>query len=96
MTRLSILKMVMMMSLTDVRVQWLLHACLYVFWFQAFAIFCGLGINNTRMYEQVVKAMARQTVAFEILSYHSSASAEEVNRMKVVIKVFFLRSVHFF
>jgi len=50
---------------------------------QAFAVFCGMGISNTRMYEQVVKAMARQSIAIDILAYHTSASVEEVQRLKV-------------
>jgi len=50
---------------------------------KAFAIFCGMGISNTHMYEQVVKAMARQSIALDILTYHTSASVEEVQRLKV-------------
>jgi len=50
--------------------------------FEAFAIFCGMGISNTHVYEQVVKAMARQSVALEVMSYHASASLEEVQRIK--------------
>ena len=50
---------------------------------QAFAIFCGMGIHNTQMYENTVRAMARQSVALEVLSYHASAPMEEVNRLKV-------------
>jgi len=42
-----------------------------------------MGISNTRMYEQVVRAMARQSIALEILAYHTSASVEEVQRLKV-------------
>jgi dual 3',5'-cyclic-AMP and -GMP phosphodiesterase 11 len=34
--------------------------------FQAFSIFCGLGIHNTLMYSEVEKAMARQKVAIEV------------------------------
>ena len=34
--------------------------------FQAFAIFCGMAIQNTVMYENVNKAMAKQTVALEV------------------------------
>lgn len=33
---------------------------------QAFAIFCGLGINNCQLYEQVSLAAARQAVALEV------------------------------
>ncbi|KAK7495656.1 hypothetical protein BaRGS_00013103, partial [Batillaria attramentaria] len=50
--------------------------------FEAFVIFCGLGISNCQLYEEVALASARQTVALETLSYHTSASAEEVCRLK--------------
>ena len=33
---------------------------------QAFAIFCGMAIHNTVMYENVNKAMAKQKVALEV------------------------------
>ena len=33
---------------------------------QAFAIFCGMAIQNTVMYENVNKAMAKQKVALEV------------------------------
>ncbi|XP_019733040.1 cGMP-specific 3',5'-cyclic phosphodiesterase isoform X1 [Hippocampus comes] len=44
---------------------------------EAFAIFCGLAIQNTQMYETVERAMAKQQVTLEVLSYHASAAAEE-------------------
>lgn len=33
---------------------------------EAFAIFCGLGIQNTQMYERVERAMAKQEVTLEV------------------------------
>lgn len=33
---------------------------------QAFVIFCGLGINNTMMYNQVKKTWAKQSVALDV------------------------------
>lgn len=36
------------------------------FWLQAFVIFCGLGINNTMMYNQVKKTWAKQSVALDV------------------------------
>ena len=33
---------------------------------KAFAIFCGMAIHNTSVYEDVQKAMAKQRVAFEV------------------------------
>lgn len=41
---------------------------------EAFAIFCGLGIHNTQMYESACKLMAKQKVALECLSYHATAT----------------------
>lgn len=45
--------------------------------FEAFALFAGLGIANTQMYEQVQRAEAKQRIAFDVLSYHATASAPE-------------------
>ncbi|XP_071828467.1 cGMP-specific 3',5'-cyclic phosphodiesterase-like isoform X3 [Apostichopus japonicus] len=50
--------------------------------FEAFAIFCGLGIHNTQMYENAIRLMAKQQVALEVLSYHATAQKEEVEKMK--------------
>ncbi|CAF1187427.1 unnamed protein product [Rotaria sp. Silwood1] len=47
---------------------------------EAFSVFCGLGIHNTRQYENVVRLTAKQNVAFEVLSYHAVASEEDVQR----------------
>ncbi|XP_045506453.1 cGMP-specific 3',5'-cyclic phosphodiesterase-like [Colias croceus] len=49
--------------------------------FEAFAIFCGLGIHNTQMYENACKLMAKQKVALECLSYHATASAEDTAKL---------------
>ncbi|KAK3091837.1 hypothetical protein FSP39_023062 [Pinctada imbricata] len=53
--------------------------------FEAFAIFCGMGINNTQMYETACKAMAKQRIALECLSYHASAPADEAHRLKNMV-----------
>ncbi|XP_048469991.1 dual 3',5'-cyclic-AMP and -GMP phosphodiesterase 11A [Rhincodon typus] len=50
--------------------------------FDAFVIFCGLGINNTIMYNQVKKSWAKQSVALDLLSYHATCSKVEVDRLK--------------
>ncbi|XP_076074511.1 dual 3',5'-cyclic-AMP and -GMP phosphodiesterase 11-like isoform X5 [Mytilus galloprovincialis] len=49
--------------------------------FEAFAIFCGMGIDNTQMYEKVMRAVAKQQVALECLSYHASAPADDAKRL---------------
>ncbi|XP_022315399.2 dual 3',5'-cyclic-AMP and -GMP phosphodiesterase 11-like isoform X1 [Crassostrea virginica] len=53
--------------------------------FEAFAIFCGLGINNTQTYETLMKAMAKQRISLECLSYHASAPADEARRLKTMV-----------
>ncbi|CAK1541136.1 unnamed protein product [Leptosia nina] len=49
--------------------------------FEAFAIFCGLGIHNTQMYENACKLMAKQKVALECLSYHATASTDDTAKL---------------
>ncbi|GFR65885.1 phosphodiesterase [Elysia marginata] len=52
--------------------------------FEAFAIFCGMGINNTQMYETAVRAVAKQRVALEVMSYHAIAPEEDAVKLKKV------------
>ncbi|XP_035665682.1 cGMP-specific 3',5'-cyclic phosphodiesterase-like isoform X2 [Branchiostoma floridae] len=49
--------------------------------FEAFAIFCGLGIHHTQMYENVCRLMSKQKVALEVLSYHATAREEDVGKL---------------
>ncbi|CAG0919146.1 unnamed protein product [Notodromas monacha] len=49
---------------------------------EAFAIFCGMGIHNTQMYERAVVAMAKHQVTMEVLSYHATAPIEEALKLK--------------
>ncbi|KAL7639239.1 UNVERIFIED_CONTAM: hypothetical protein RMT77_010773 [Armadillidium vulgare] len=51
--------------------------------FEAFATFCGLGIQNTQVYEKACRLMARQKVALECLSYHATASREDTDMLKI-------------
>jgi len=46
--------------------------------FEAFCIFCGLGINNTLIYDQLEKSMAEKSVALEVLSYHATCPKSEL------------------
>ena len=61
------------------------HQCNYCLklYFQAFAIFCGMGINNTQMYESSVRTTAKHRVALDVLSYHVSAPPEDTQKLKV-------------
>jgi hypothetical protein len=51
---------------------WLLNAPYLIPWKlficpQAFVIFCGLGISNCQLYEEVSLSAARQAVALEVI-----------------------------
>uniref|UniRef100_A0A8K9VCV9 Phosphodiesterase n=1 Tax=Oncorhynchus mykiss TaxID=8022 RepID=A0A8K9VCV9_ONCMY len=61
---------------------------------EAFAIFCGLAIQNTQMYETVERAMAKQEVTLEVLSYHASAAEEETRALQVTARVCVCAYVH--
>lgn len=67
---------------------------------EAFAIFCGMGIHNTHMYEKAIIAMAKQSVTLEVLSYHASASIDDAMRLRVIninlyfIFVLFVMNIH--
>ncbi|KAL4229189.1 Dual 3' [Mactra antiquata] len=50
--------------------------------FEAFTIFCGLGINNAQLYEEVALSAAKQQVALEVLSYHAGVEHDEVDKIK--------------
>ncbi|XP_077790129.1 cGMP-specific 3',5'-cyclic phosphodiesterase isoform X3 [Podarcis muralis] len=52
---------------------------------EAFVIFCGLGIQNTQMYETVERAMAKQMVTLEVLSYHASAAEDETRELQAAV-----------
>lgn len=51
--------------------------------FEAFAIFCGIGIHNTKMYEGACKLMAKQKVALDCLSYHAAANDDDTNALAI-------------
>lgn len=37
---------------------------------EAFAIFCGMGIHNTHMYEKAITAMAKQSVTLDVSKHN--------------------------
>ena len=53
-----------------------------------------MGIHNTQMYERTSKAVAKQSVALDVLSYHASAPMEDVNRLKVSSHQFILNTTN--
>jgi dual 3',5'-cyclic-AMP and -GMP phosphodiesterase 11 len=47
--------------------------------FEAFCIFCGLGINNTIIFNRLETSMAEKSVALEVLSYHATYTKSELH-----------------
>ena len=56
---------------------------LTLFSVKVFATFCGLGLHNVLMYEEMVRVSARNKVAFDVLAYHASASIEDAKKLMV-------------
>uniref|UniRef100_UPI00358F5CDF cGMP-specific 3',5'-cyclic phosphodiesterase isoform X2 n=1 Tax=Myxine glutinosa TaxID=7769 RepID=UPI00358F5CDF len=50
----------------------------------AFALFCGMAIDNTRMFETVSKSVAKQAVTLEVLSYRMMAHDEEIKLLQIL------------
>ena len=46
--------------------------------FQMFAVYCGLGLHNAKLYDRLWKSEQRYKVAMEILSYHATPKEDEV------------------
>ncbi|GIY87960.1 dual 3',5'-cyclic-AMP and -GMP phosphodiesterase 11 [Caerostris extrusa] len=49
--------------------------------FEVFVTLCGLGIQHAQLYERAMKAVAKTKVILEVLSYHATASLEEVREL---------------
>ncbi|XP_063625843.1 dual 3',5'-cyclic-AMP and -GMP phosphodiesterase 11-like isoform X2 [Cydia splendana] len=63
---------------------------------EAFAIFCGMGIHNTHMYEKAITAMAKQSVTLDVLSYHASATLDDAQRLRLYFQTLRIASsAHF-
>eukprot|EP00055_Hartaetosiga_balthica_P014042 m.75056 g.75056 ORF g.75056 m.75056 type:complete len:510 (+) comp8469_c0_seq2:145-1674(+) len=48
--------------------------------FEAFAVFCGLGIQAVKLHEETQRFANRAKVTMEVLSFHSQASESDVKR----------------
>ncbi|TNN07201.1 Dual 3',5'-cyclic-AMP and -GMP phosphodiesterase 11 [Schistosoma japonicum] len=51
------------------------------FLFEAFALFIGLGISNSQLYEKAIRSAAKQKVIMDVLSYHATAPTSEAKRL---------------
>ena len=46
--------------------------------FEIFAVYCGLALHHAKLYDKIRRSEQKYKVALEVLSYHNSSSAEEV------------------
>nr|CAH8869984.1 unnamed protein product [Trichobilharzia regenti] len=51
------------------------------FLFEAFALFIGLGISNSQLYEKAIRSAAKQKIIMDVLSYHATAPTSEAKRL---------------
>eukprot|EP00047_Mylnosiga_fluctuans_P009582 m.12131 g.12131 ORF g.12131 m.12131 type:complete len:1098 (-) comp2702_c0_seq1:101-3394(-) len=52
--------------------------------FEAIAVYCGLGIQAVKMFEEARTNAYRAQVALDVLSYHSTATPEEAERLDML------------
>ena len=46
-----------------------------------FAVYCGLALHHAKLYDKIRRSEQKYKVALEVLSYHNSSSAIEVDEM---------------
>ena len=46
-----------------------------------FAIYCGLALHHAKLYDKIRRSEQKYKVALEVLSYHNSSSAAEVDQI---------------
>jgi hypothetical protein len=49
---------------------------------KAFGVYCGIGLYNAQLYQELVKSEHKMKVALEVLSYHAMAKDEEVEMIE--------------
>ncbi|CAG9540732.1 unnamed protein product, partial [Cercopithifilaria johnstoni] len=52
--------------------------------FETFAVYCGLALHHTMLYNQIKRSEEKYRVALEVLAYHSVCNKEEVSKLKSV------------
>lgn len=45
-----------------------------------FAVYCGLALHHAKLYDKIRRSAQKYRVALEVLSYHNTASEEEVRK----------------
>lgn len=48
--------------------------------FEMFAVYCGLALHHAKLYDKIRRSAQKYRVAIEVLSYHNTATEEEVKR----------------
>eukprot|EP01103_Thecamoeba_quadrilineata_P016224 TRINITY_DN5364_c0_g1_i1.p1 TRINITY_DN5364_c0_g1~~TRINITY_DN5364_c0_g1_i1.p1 ORF type:complete len:988 (+),score=189.36 TRINITY_DN5364_c0_g1_i1:83-3046(+) len=49
--------------------------------FHAFAVFCGIALHKALLFERLLRSQQKNLVALELLSYHSTCTLEDVQRL---------------
>ena len=50
--------------------------------FETFALYCGLALHHSKLYEKIRRSETKHRVAMEVLSYHSVCNRDEVAKLK--------------
>ena len=49
--------------------------------FEMFAVYCGLALHHAKLYDKIRRSEQKYKVSLEVLSYHNSSSANEVDEI---------------
>ncbi|CAG2065943.1 unnamed protein product, partial [Timema podura] len=48
--------------------------------FETFAVYCGLALHNSQLYDKIANSEQKYRVALDILSYHNTCTEDEVEQ----------------
>ena len=55
--------------------------------FKTFAVYCGLALHHAKLYDKIRRSEQKLKVTLEVLAYHSSATAHDVEEVEQIQKI---------
>ena len=55
--------------------------------FRLFSVYCGLALHYAKLYDKIRRSEAKLKVTLEVLAYHSSATAHDLEEVEQIQKI---------
>ena len=55
--------------------------------FRLFSVYCGLALHYAKLYDKIRRSEQKLKVTLEVLAYHSSATAHDVEEVEQIQKI---------